>query len=335
MFKLGKTTIELINKKKWFMDLFDKLSEFVNKKSDKKKIIVIYWPTASGKTDISINVAKYLNTEIISTDSRQIYKLLDIWTGKIREEEKQWVIHHMIDIINPDKYFSVWDYNIEANKHIDDILNAQKIPVLVWWTGLYIDSLIYDNFTSKAPRDEDLRNSLEDERQKYWNEYIYKKLQEIDPKYASELHPNNYMYVMRAIEVKMLTWLSKLDFVSEKNLKYDVFFINSFSWDNWEIVYDEFRQIYFLNNFLSRDDLYKNIDKRVLWMFQNWLIEEFKNLLTSWYKKGDFGLNTIWYREIFDYIEWNMSLEETITLVQKNSRNYAKRQLTWMRRYEK
>jgi tRNA dimethylallyltransferase len=143
------------------------------------------------------------------------------------------------------------------------------------------------------------------------------------------------MYVMRWIEVKMLTGLSKLDFVTEKSLKYDVFFINSFSWDNWDIVYDEARQIYFLNNFKTREELYKNIDKRVSWMFENGLLDEFKSLLEKWYKKADFWLNSIGYRELFDYIDWEKSLEETIALVQKNSRNYAKRQLTWMRRYEK
>jgi tRNA dimethylallyltransferase len=280
-------------------------------------------------------VAKYLNSEIISTDSRQIYKYMDIWTGKITEGETQWIVHHMIDVINPDTYYSVWDYNLEANKHIDYILNSGKIPVLVGWTGLYIDSLIYNNFTSKAPRDESLRNQLEAERLEFGNDYIYKKLQDLDPKYASELHPNNYMYVMRWIEVMLLTGISKLDFVTEKNLKYDVFFINSFSWDNWETIYDTIRQIYFLNNFDSREELYKNIDKRVALMFENWLVEEFKSLLEKWYKKEYFWLNSIGYRELFDYIDWKTSLEETKALVAKNSRNYAKRQLTWMRRYEK
>lgn len=315
--------------------LFNRLDDFLAKKSDKKKIIVIYWPTASGKTAVSIDVAKYLGTEIIGADSRQIYKYMDIWTGKITESEKQGVVHYMLDIINPDTYYSVWDYNMEANKQLENIFSSGKIPVLAGWTGLYIDSLIYDNFTSKAPRNEELRNQLEDERLEFGNEYIYNKLQEIDPKYASELHPNNYMYVMRWIEVMLLTGLSKLDFVTEKKLKYDVFFINSFSWDNWDTVYDELRQIYFLNNFPSREELYKNIDKRVAWMFENWLVDEFKWLLEKWYKKEDFWLNSIWYRELFDYIDWKTSLEETISLVAKNSRNYAKRQLTWMRRYEK
>lgn len=295
--------------------LLQKINDFLKKETNLKKIITIYWPTASGKTDLSIKIAKHIKSEIISTDSRQIYKYMDIWTGKITEIEKSWINHHMIDIINPDTYFSVWDFCEESNKIIENIFNSWKIPVLVWWTWLYIDSLIFDNFVSKAPRDENIRKILEEERLKYWNEYLYEKLKEIDPKYAEELHPNNYLYVMRWIEVKMLTWISKLDFVTEKNLKYDVLFINTFSWD--------------------REALYKRIDERVALMFKNWLLEEFQNLLDMWYKKEDFWLNSIWYRELFYYKDWVLNLEETIALVQKNSRNYAKRQLTWMNRYEK
>lgn len=295
--------------------ILQKIDDFLKKETNLKKIITIYWPTASGKTDLSIKIAKHIKSEIISTDSRQIYKYMDIWTGKITEIEKSWISHHMIDIINPDTYFSVWDFYEKSNKIIENIFNSWKIPILVWWTWLYIDSLIFDNFVSKAPRDENIRKTLEDERLKYWNEYLYEKLKKIDPKYASELHPNNYLYVMRWIEVKMLTWISKLDFVTEKNLKYDVLFINTFSWD--------------------REALYKRIDERVASMFKNWLLEEFQNLLDMWYKKEDFWLNSIWYRELFDYKDWVLNLEETIALVQKNSRNYAKRQLTWMSRYEK
>lgn len=295
--------------------ILQKIDDFLKKETNLKKIITIYWPTASGKTDLSIKIAKHIKSEIISTDSRQIYKYMNIWTWKITESEKEWIPHHMIDIIDPDIYFSVWDFYEEANKKISEIFNAWKIPILVWGTWLYIDSLIFDNFVSKAPRDENIRKTLEDERLKYWNEYLYEKFKKIDPKYAGELHPNNYLYVMRWIEVKMLTWISKLDFVTEKNLKYDVLFINTFSWD--------------------REALYKRIDERVALMFQNWLLEEFQNLLGMWYKKEDFWLNSIWYRELFDYKNWVLNLEETIALVQKNSRNYAKRQLTWMNRYEK
>ena len=290
------------------------LKKFLEKKSEKNKIIVIYWPTACGKTDLSIKIAKFLNSEIISTDSRQIFKWLDIWTGKVTEEEKEWIIHHMIDIIEPNQEYSVWEFKKEAEKIIKNIFRKWKIPILCWGTWLYIDSLIYDFKIPKVPADPILREKLEDERIKFWNEFIWKKLQEIDPDYASELHPNNYRYVIRALEVKILTWKSKKEFREEKNLKYDTFFITPYDW--------------------NREKLYEKIDLRIKSMFENWLLEEVRNLLTK-YKKTDFWMQTIWYKEIIDFFEWKLNFDDCVALVQKHNRNYAKRQLTWFRKYEK
>ncbi len=290
------------------------LKKFLEKKSDKNKIIVIYWPTACGKTDLSIKIAKFLNSEIISTDSRQIFKWLDIWTGKVTEEEKEGIIHHMIDIVEPNQEYSVWEFKKEAEKIIKNIFKKWKIPILCWWTWLYIDSLIYDFKIPKVPADLILREKLEDERIKFWNEFIWKKLQEIDPDYASELHPNNYRYVIRALEVKILTWKSKKEFREEKNLKYDTFFITPYDW--------------------NREKLYKKIDLRIKSMFENWLLEEVRDLLTK-YKKTDFWMQTIWYKEIIDFFEWKLNFDDCVALVQKHNRNYAKRQLTWFRKYEK
>ena len=290
------------------------LKKFLEKKSEKNKIIVIYWPTACGKTDLSIKIAKFLNSEIISTDSRQIFKWLDIWTGKVTEEEKEGIIHHMIDIIEPNQEYSVWEFKKEAEKIIKNIFKKWKIPILCWWTWLYIDSLIYDFKIPKVPADPILREKLEDERIKFWNEFIWKKLQEIDPDYASELHPNNYRYVIRALEVKILTWKSKKEFREEKNLKYDTFFITPYDW--------------------NREKLYEKIDLRIKSMFENWLLEEVRNLLTK-YKKTDFWMQTIWYKEIIDFFEWKLNFDDCVALVQKHNRNYAKRQLTWFRKYEK
>lgn len=290
------------------------LKKFLEKKSDKNKMVVIYWPTACGKTDLSIKIAKFLNSEIISTDSRQIFKWLDIWTGKVTEEEKEWIIHHMIDIVEPNQEYSVWEFKKEAEKIIKNIFKKWKIPILCWWTWLYIDSLIYDFKIPKVPADPILREKLEDERIKFWNEFIWKKLQEIDPDYASELHPNNYRYVIRALEVKILTWKSKREFREEKNLKYDTFFITPYDW--------------------NREKLYKKIDLRIKSMFENWLLEEVRDLLTK-YKKTDFWMQTIWYKEIIDFFEWKLNFDDCVALVQKHNRNYAKRQLTWFRKYEK
>lgn len=296
--------------------MFDesKFKEFLEKKTEKQKIIVVYWPTACWKTDLAIKIAKSINSEIISTDSRQIFKYLDIWTGKVTENEKQWIIHHMIDIIEPDREYSVWEFKVEAEKILENIFKKWKIPILCGGTGLYIDSLIYDFKIPKVPADARIRQDLEFEREKYWNEFIWKKLQELDPEYASELHPNNYRYVIRALEVKMLTGKSKTDFREEKTLKYEIFFVTPYDW--------------------NRAKLYEKIDKRIKIMFETWLLKEVQDLLKK-YNKNDFWMKTIWYKEIVDFLEWNMTLDECIALVQKNNRNYAKRQLTWFRRYEK
>ena len=295
------------------MIFLDKINDFLNKKTDKQKLIVIYWPTASWKTGLSIEVAKYLNTEVIWADSRQIFKSLDIWTWKVTNDEMQWIKHHMVDIITPDIDYSVWEYKVAAEKIIEDIIKKWKIPILCWGTWLYIDSLIYDFDIPKIPADDNLRDSLDKERKEFWNQYIWDKLNKLDPNYAKELHPNNYRYVIRAIEVKTLTWKSKTEFRTEKSLKYDVLFLTPYDGD--------------------RVELYSKIDFRIKQMFDSWLEGEVKWLLNT-YKKDDFWLKTIWYKEVIDYLEGNISLQECIELVQKNNRNYAKRQLTWFRKYK-
>lgn len=316
------------------MKFEDKINKFLVKKSNKDKIIVIYWPTASWKTWLSIDIAKKIKSEIISTDSRQIFKGLDIWTWKITDIEKDWIKHHMLDIISPEIEYSVWEFKVEAEKAIDSIYNKWKIPILCWGTWLYIDSLIFDFNIPKIPANEELRNKLEAERLEKWNEFIYNKLVEIDPEYAKELHPNNHRYVIRALEVKILSWKSKLEFREEKKLKYDTLFITPYTWD--------------------REKLYSTIDIRVKQMFDDWLVNEVRELLKK-YKYTDFWMKTIWYKEVSNFLLdlWNeysgkrkinlwekaklwikLNLEETIELVCKNNRNYAKTQLTWFRKYE-
>lgn len=295
-------------------ELFLKIDDFLNKKSSKNKIIVIYWPTACWKTWVWIEIAKHINSEIISTDSRQIFKYLDIWTWKVTLDEADWIVHHMIDIVNPDMEFSVWEFKKEALKIIWEIQKKWKIPILVWWTGLYIDSLIYDFNIPKAPEDKKLRLELEQKALEFWKKYVWDILNEIDPKYAREVHYNNLNYVIRAIEVKKLTWLSKLDFKTEKNLKFDTFFYTPYFWD--------------------REALYKKINLRIKQMFDFWLINEVKNILKMWYKKTDFWLKTIWYKEVIEYLDEKITLDECVEIVSQHNRNYAKRQLTWFRKYE-
>lgn len=295
-------------------NIFSKIDNFLEKKSKNNKIIVIYWPTACWKTSLWIDIAKYINSEIISTDSRQIFKYMDIWTWKVTKNEMSWIKHHMIDIINPNEEFSVWEFKKQSLKIIQNIHDDWKIPILVWWTWLYIDSLIYDFNIPKAPEDKLLRKDLEEKALKYWKQYVWDILNDIDPQYAKTIHYNNLNYVIRAIEVKKITWLSKLDFKQDKKLKFETLFLTP---------YDQ-----------NREKLYEKINLRIKQMFNEWLVDEVNSILDNWFTKNDFGLKTIWYSEVVDYLEWKISLIEAIDKVSQHNRNYAKRQLTWFNKYE-
>lgn len=295
-------------------NIFSKIDNFLEKKSKNNKIIVIYWPTACWKTSLWIDIAKYINSEIISTDSRQIFKYMDIWTWKVTKNEMSWIKHHMIDIINPNEEFSVWEFKKQSLKIIQNIHDNWKIPILVWWTWLYIDSLIYDFNIPKAPEDKLLRKDLEEKALKYWKQYVWDILNDIDPQYAKTIHYNNLNYVIRAIEVKKITWLSKLDFKQDKKLKFETLFLTP---------YDQ-----------NREKLYEKINLRIKQMFNEWLVDEVNSILDNWFTKNDFGLKTIWYSEVVDYLEWKISLIEAIDKVSQHNRNYAKRQLTWFNKYE-
>lgn len=290
------------------------LQTFLRKKSNLPKLVVIYWPTAAGKTAMSIDIAQTLESEIISTDSRQLFKHMEIWTAKVTTEEMQWVKHHMVDFLDPNEEFSVWEYKYKAEEIMWELYKKNKIPVLVWWTGLYIDSLIYDFDIPKVIGDKKFRERLEAEAKEFWPEYVYQKLVDIDPIYAKEVHPNNTQYVVRAIEVKMLSWISKADSKAEKKLKYDVLFLTPYAWD--------------------REELYNRINDRVDLMFEQWLEEEIKKLLSMWYDKNSFGMKSIWYSEYFQYLDWEYCFEEMKDKIKQNTRNYAKRQLTWFRKYQ-
>lgn len=292
----------------------ENLENFLNKKTKLPKIIIIYGPTACWKTALSIDIARKLETEIIWADSRQIYKLLDIGTGKIKEEEKKWIKHHMIDFLNIDEEYSVWEYKKEAERLILEIHNKWKIPVICWWTWLYLDSIAFNFDIPEIKPDWVYREELEKIRLEKWNEFIWKMLEKIDSEYANELEINNHRYVIRWLEIFSQTWKSKKELKKKLPPKYDILFITPYDWD--------------------RQKLYSRINSRIEEMFSEWLLEEVNNILAKWYSKTDFGLNTIWYKEIITYLEWNITIEESKDLIKQHNRNYAKRQLTWFRKYE-
>lgn len=268
------------------------------------KGIVIAGPTGVGKTELSIKLAKALNAEIISADSAQVYEEMNIGTAKIEEDEMQGIVHHMIDVVEPIKKYSVGDYQ----RKVDEILNSneEKNVLLVGGTGLYIDSVVR-GLSALPESDLAIREKLMSED----GDKLFEILKEIDPESAESIHPNNKRRVERAVEVFYQTG-EKFSVLSKKNIKG-----NNFK---------------FLKVALERDreHLYDRINLRVEIMMQNGLLEEVRYLYE---KYGDVlkKINIIGYSELISYINQELTLEDAKELIKKNSRNYAKRQFTWFK----
>ena len=268
------------------------------------KGIVIAGPTGVGKTELSIKLAKALNAEIISADSAQVYEEMNIGTAKIEEDEMKGIVHHMIDVVEPIKKYSVGDYQ----RKVDEILNSneEKNVLLVGGTGLYIDSVVR-GLSALPESDLAIREKLMSED----GDKLFEILKEIDPESAESIHPNNKRRVERAVEVFYQTG-EKFSILSKKNIKG-----NNFK---------------FLKVALERDreHLYDRINLRVEIMMQNGLLEEVRYLYE---KYGDVlkKINIIGYSELISYINQELTLEDAKELIKKNSRNYAKRQFTWFK----
>ena len=280
----------------------------------KNKILVLAGPTAVGKTALSIELAKKLNGEIVSTDSMQIYKYMDIGSAKITPSEMDGIKHHMIDVTTPDKPFSVVDFKTLAEPIIDDLLTENKLPILTGGTGLYINSLTCNmNFTD-APSDEEYRKELEELAIAKGDSYIHEMLKEIDPISYKSIHPNNRKRVIRALEVYKVTNKPFSSFNAGEDFyksKYDVHY-------------------YVLD--MNRERLYERINKRVDIMFENGLLEECIKLKENGYNSSMQAMQGIGYKEVLLYLENSITLEEAIEMIKQGSRNYAKRQLTWFRK---
>lgn len=276
-----------------------------------QRVVVIVGPTCSGKTKLGIELAEKLNSEIISADSRQIFKYLTIGTAKPSKKELSQVKHHFIDILEPSENYNVGLYEKDALKVIDELSAKNKLPIVVGGSGLYIKAIV-DGIVD-IDSDEELREQLIEEKDKYGNEFLYNKLKQIDKEAAESMLPQNWKRVIRAIEVYHLTGKSILEIheIQKRNLNYSFYQFGL----NWE-----------------RETLYKNIEKRVDDMIGSGLVEEVKNILELGYDKKLNALNTVGYKEIISYLENEITLERAVELIKRNTRRFAKRQMTWFRK---
>ncbi len=276
------------------------------------RVILIVGPTCSGKTAIGLKVASELNSEVISADSRQIYKHLNIGTAKPTHEELKSVKHHFIDLLEPTEDFNVSKFEKNSLEIINKLQSTNKIPIIVGVSGLYIKAIV-DGIFDEVDTDENFRNELLKLRKKFGNEIIFRKLKEVDPQTASNLLPQNWKRVIRALEVYHLTgepiWKFHEKHKRETNIRFIQF---GLSW--------------------NRETLYKNIEARVDKMIKMGLVDEVESILEKGISPNINALNTVGYKEIIDYLNGNISLDKAINLIKRNTRRYAKRQLTWFRK---
>ena len=275
-----------------------------------KKILIICGPTASGKTDLAVKCAKVLNSEVISADSINVYKGLDVGTAKPTESEKDGVIHHLIDVCDPDETFSVGDYREIAAPIVQKLTDSGKIPVICGGTGFYINSLIYKMSYGKVPADMTVREKYFSLAKEYRNEYVYQILKSKDEKAAEKLHYNDLKRVVRALEI-----------VENGNKKSDII-------DNKTPLYDY--KAFMID--VPRDVLYKRIDDRVDKMIKNGLIEEVENLINKGITNKNQCMQGIGYKEIYSFITGKTDKKTAIEQIKLNTRHYAKRQLTFFNR---
>lgn len=280
-----------------------------------RKVIVIVGPTGSGKTKLSLLLAAQLDTEIISADSRQIFKLLNIGTAKPTETEMKTCTHHFVDVIMPDEDFNVSRFEDEATKVIESLHNRNKTPIVVGGSGLYIKALI-DGIFNTVDTDEDYRKHLKKLMDEKGREYIYNLLLEKDEVSAKKMLPQNWKRVIRCLEVIHLTgepiWKHQQEYNRQSELEFLQFGLN------WE-----------------REVLYDRINTRVEKMIELGLVKETESVLNLGYNKNLNSLNTVGYKEIISYLNNEITLDRAVELIKRNTRHYAKRQLTWFRKDER
>lgn len=278
------------------------------------KLVILTGPTAVGKTALSIELAKKLNGEIISADSIQVYKYLDIGSAKIMPEEMEGIPHHLIDFLEPTTGFNVADFKEMAKKTILDIQSRGKIPIIVGGTGFYIQAVLRDIDFSKEDEN-DYRNELEELYKEKGADYLHNMLMEVDSESANNIHKNNVKRVIRALEYYHVNKSKISDHNEEQQQKQS-----------------PYNFAYFVLN-CDREKLYNNINKRVDIMLEQGLVDEVSMLVNKYgLTKDMLSMQGIGYKEMLQYLDGEMSLEEAIDLLKQNTRHFAKRQLTWFRR---
>lgn len=281
----------------------------------KDKVIIITGPTASGKSDIAINISEKINGQVISADSQQVYRGMDIGTNKVLDP---FVIeHHLLNIIDPDEEFTVDDFRKDSSEIISKLNSRHILPIVTGGTGFYIDSLLFKMNYGQVKKDSNIRNELELIAESLGNDFLYNKLKEIDPKTAEKYHPNELNRIIRALEIYEITGEKP----SEKRT-------------GERVLNKNIDPILFFLNYNDRQILYDRINDRVIEMINKGLVEEFKYIVENFnLDENSQSMAAIGYKEIFPYIRGEISLDEMINLIQRNTRRYAKRQITWMKKY--
>ncbi|MEG2441050.1 MAG: tRNA (adenosine(37)-N6)-dimethylallyltransferase MiaA [Acetivibrio sp.] len=280
----------------------------------KKPLIILTGPTAVGKTKLSIELAKKINGEIISADSMQVYKEMNIGTAKITKEEMQGIKHYLIDLLPPGEEFNIVKFQTLAKEALNTIYSKNKIPIVVGGTGFYIQSLVYDIDFKENEIENNLRKNLEEEGKRMGAHALHEKLKEIDPESALNIHENNIKKVIRAIEYYEQT--------GEKISKHNQIERQKESPYNFA---------YFVLN-QERSVLYERINGRIDQMLEDGLINEVENLKKKGYDKSLTSMQGLGYKEIFEYLENRTTLEEALYILKRDTRHFAKRQLTWFQR---
>ncbi len=286
-----------------------KIEQFYEKNS--QWVVLIWWPTATGKSDLSLQLTDFFDSEIISSDSRQIFRNMDIGTDKVSVETRKKIPHHLIDIVNPDQHYTAGQRNSDAKKIISQIVDQKKIPIVVWWTGLYIDTL-YKNFSMpEVSPDYELREKLYAEEEKNPGS-LHEKLAKVDPTEAKNHHPNSIRFIVRALEIFYKTWKPKAESFFQQPVE---------------------RPLLMIGLWREKEDANRRIDTRIDWMLSHGLIEEVQSLLASWYSPDLQSMQWIGYKETVAYLQNKISFEELSDQIKTNTHHFAKRQRTRFRRY--